>query len=290
MEILNEITKEVFEAYVPVAKMPERNGSVFNRLQKQFEAAYAMMIRTLVSPECEPVLDTDARLKALAVQTVCVDAFVHTCRSLDLVLTATGFGIVSTESTAPASKSRVDALVEQLGVQEIGLIDQMVQLLMAVEGWGLTEQARMRVQTLFYRPQQVEHMTTLRLTTDNWQLAQGRAVTASAILRGEISDEYMDELLLKTRTATLGNADIIVVQKCCAFMADFISMYDLNGGIPRSSEGRLQGKNELLLRQVVHQLETYRDSYPTYTSSTLYARRHAERYQNKREDPTFFFM
>ena len=64
-------------------------------------------------------------------------------------------------------------------------------------------------------------------------------------------------------------------------MADFISMYDLSGGIP----------NELLLlRQVVHQLETYRDSYPTYTSSTLYARRHAERYQNRKEDPTFFFM
>ena len=152
--------------------------------------------------------------------------------------------------------------------------------LMKVEGWGLTEQAQMRVATLFYRPQQLEHMTTLKLTTDNWQLAQGRAVTASALLRNEISDEYMDELLQKLRTASMGNADIIVMQKCCAFMADFISMYDLNGGIP----------NELLLRQVVHQLEVFPDSYPTYTSSTLYARRHAERYKNKREDPTFFFM
>ena len=47
---------------------------------------------------------------------------------------------------------------------------------------------------------------------------------------------------------------------------------------------------DMLLRQVVHQLECYRDSYPAYTGSTLYARRHAERYQNKKEDPTFFFM
>lgn len=280
MEILTVITKDIFERYVPAAKMPERNSSVFNRLQQQFAASYSMMIRTLVSPQCEAELDSNERVKALAVPLVCIDAFVRTCRSLDLVLTATGFGIVSTESTTPASKSRVDALIEQLSLQELDLIDEMIQELMKVEGWGLTEQAQMRVATLFYRPQQLESMTTLRLTTENWQLAQGRAVAASAILRNEISNEYMDELLQKLRTASMGNADIIIVQKCCAFMADFISMYDLNGGMP----------NELLLRQVVHQLESYRDSYPTYTSSTLYARRHAERFKNKKEDPTFFFM
>lgn len=280
MNITQAITKEVFESYVPAAKMPERNTSVYNRLQLQFVAAYAMMIRTLISPQCEAVLDTNDRLKNLAIPLVCIDAFVRTCRSLDLVLTATGFGIVSTESTAPASKSRVDALVEQLSLEELDLIDEMIQELMTVEGWGQTEQAQMRVATFFYRPQQLRSMTTLKLTTDNWQLALGRATTASALLRNEISDEYMDELLMRMRTATMGNADIIVVQKCIAFMADFISMYELNGGIP----------NVMLLRQVVHQLESYRDSYPTYTSSTLYARRHAERYQNKKEDPTFFFM
>jgi len=280
MEVTQVITKEVFELYVPAAKMPERNSSVYNRLQQQFVAAYGMMIRTLVSPQCEAALDSSERLKNLAVPLVCIDAFVRTCRSLDLVLTATGFGIVSTESTAPASKNRVDALIEQLSLEELDLIDEMIQELMAVEGWGVTEQARMRVATLFYRPQQLRSMTTLKLTTDNWQLALGRATTASALLRNEISDEYMDELLMKMRTNALDNADIIVVQKCVAFMADFISNNELNSGIP----------NELLLRQVVHQLESYRDSYPTYTGSTLYARRHAQRFQNRKEDPTFFFM
>lgn len=279
MNITQAITKEVFESYVPAAKMPDRNTSVYNRLQQQFVAAYAMMIRTLVSPQCEAVLDTNDRLKNLAIPLVCIDAFVRTCRSLDLVLTATGFGIVSTESTAPASKSRVDALVEQLSLEELDLIDEIIQELMTVEGWGQTEQAQMRVPTFFYRPIQMS-LTTLKMTTDNWHRATGLASTASALLRNEISDEYMDELLLKLRTASMGNADTIVAQKCVAFMVDFISMYELNGGRP----------NELLLRQVVHQLETYRDSYPTYTSSTLYARRHAERYKNRKEDPTFFFM
>ncbi len=279
MNITQAITKEVFESYVPAAKMPDRNTSVYNRLQLQFVAAYAMMIRTLISPQCEAVLDTNDRLKNLAIPLVCIDAFVRTCRSLDLVLTATGFGIVSTESTAPASKSRVDALVEQLSLEELNLIDEIIQELMTVEGWGQTEQAQMRVATFFYRPAQM-NLTTLKMTMDNWHKAFGLASTASAILRDEISDEYMDELLLKLRTGTLGNADIIVIQNCLAFMADFISMYDICDGVP----------NPVLLRQVVHQLESYRDSYPTYTDSELYARRHAERYRNRKEDPTFFFM
>lgn len=279
MEITQVITKEIFECYVPAAKMPEHNSSVYNRLQQQFVAAYGMMIRTLVSPQCEAALDSSERLKNLAVPLVCIDAFVRTCRSLDLVLTATGFGIVSTDSTVPASKSRVDALIEELSLQELDLIDEMIQELMKVEGWGLTAQAQMRIPTLFYRPAQMG-LTTLKMTTDNWHRAVGLASTASAVLRNEISDEYMDELLLKMRTASLGNADIIIVQKCVAFMADFISLYDINGGRP----------NDMMLRQVVHQLESYRDSYPTYTNSELYARRHAERYQNKKEDPTFFFM
>lgn len=278
MDIKTEITKEVFETYVPAAKMPERNTSVFDRLQAAFQTAYRMMIRTLVSPQCETAVDS-AEMKALAVPLVCIDAFVRTARSLDLVLTATGFGIVSTDSTAPASRARVDALLEELSIQELDLIDEMIQILMTVEGWGTTEQAQARIATFFYRPQQLK-LAALQLTTANWHLTRGRAVTASAFLRNEISDEYMDELLRKLRSASLENADIIIVQKSTEFIADFISNYERSKGIP----------NKLMLRHIVHQLECYRDDYPTYCKSRLYAARHAEKYQNKKEDPTFFFM
>lgn len=280
MNLETEITKEVFETFIPAAKMPERNTSVFGRLQASVKTAYHMMIETLVSPQCEAAVDENNNLKSLAIPLICVDAFVRTCRSLDLVLTATGFGIVSTESTAPASKSRVDALIEELSLQELDLIDEMIQELMKTEGWGETEQAKMRVPTLFYRPQQLKSQCGMVLTVQAWQQTRGYAVTASALLRNEISDEYMDELLTKLRTASLEVADIIIVEKCCAFMADFISNYELSKGCP----------NQLMLRQIVHQLESYHDSYPTYCSSKLYASRHAERYQNGKEDPSFFFM
>lgn len=280
MEILTEITKDVFESNVPVAKMPERNTSVYGRMKLMLQTAYTMMVKTLVSPDCEAALDTNEELKGLAIRVVCLDAFVRTCRSLDLVLTATGFGIVSTESTAPASRMRVDALVEEMAVEELHTIDLMLQILMKVDGWGQTEQAQIRIPTLFYRPEFLKMWATMPLTTQNWQLAQGRAASASAYLRSEISDEYMDELLQKVRTGALENADIIIVNKCNAFTGDFLSNYELSKGVP----------NKQMLQGIMEQLESYPGSYPTYVTSRLYAKRHAERYKNRKEDPTFFFM
>ena len=47
-------------------------------------------------------------------QLVSINAFLSVFRQLDLVLTPTGFGIVSNETLSPASKQRVDALEGQL--------------------------------------------------------------------------------------------------------------------------------------------------------------------------------
>lgn len=279
MDILREITKEVFERNVPAAKMPERNNSVFERMLGMLQTSYTMMIKTLVSPDCENALDRE-ELKTLAIRCVCLDAFVRTCRSLDLVLTATGFGIVSTESTAPASRARVEALIEEMAVEELLTVDRMLQLLVKTDGWGRTEQAQFRIPTLFYRPVYMKMWATMPLTSQNWQLARGRAASTDAFLRSEISEEYMDELLLKVRTGTLENADVIVMDKCNHFTGDFVSNYELSMGMP----------NKKLLRSIMEQVESYAESYPTYVSSRLYAKRHAERFKNRKDDPTFFFM
>lgn len=280
MGILAAITKEVFEANVPVAKMPDRNTSVFTRMEVMLKESYDMLIQTLVSPDLEGQLEEETRLRGHCIRLVCLNAFVRTCRSLDLVLTATGFGIVSTESTAPASKSRVEALVEEVACEEIKAIDEVIQQLVKIESWGATEQAEQRIPTLFYLSRHLKRFTTLPLSRQGWQTAQGRAITADALLREEVGDEYMDELLQKTRTASLNSADVIVVEKCNRFTGDFLSNYELTNGCP----------NQLLLRQIVHQLESYRDSYPTYCQSMIYAKRHAQRYENKKEDSSFFFM
>lgn len=278
MEILNEITKEVFEANVPAAKMPERNTSVYGRMQESISVAYKELVQEVIGEGYVNLIDTDAALKGECIREVCLNAFIRTCRSLDLVLTATGFGVVSTESTAPASKSRVDALIEEMGVKRLLARNEIVRRMTRAEGWGTSAQAKNCIPTLFWSPMQLEKYTTMSLTTENWQKAKGRATTASEMLSDEISMEYMEELLVKLRKNDMDNADIIVMYKGVRFMAEYISHDEMTLAC------------KAMLRNIVEVMETYKESYPTYMQSRLYARRHAEKYQNRKEDPTFFFM
>lgn len=275
---IREITKEIFEKNVPAAKMPERNTSVYERVKAKFDESFQSLINDVVNDSYVKFADEDNEFKDLILRTICLDAFVRTCRSLDLVLTATGFGIVSTESTAPASKVRVDALIEEMNLERIKAVDRIISKMIFIAGWADSEQAKKCIDTLFYSPLQLQRYTTLAFNTNNWQRAKGRAITADTLLRSEISEEYMEELLQKQRSASLENTDIIVVQKCCRFIGDYISQND--PPLP----------NKLMLQSIVEQMENYPQSYLTYTQSRLYRLRHGERYENKREDPTFFFM
>ena len=135
MVIKTEITKEVFESFVPAAKMPERNSSVFTRLEMAFERAYDGLVRSYIGQTYVDSLETEEKSKENVKALVCILAFIQSARSLDLVLTSTGFGIVRTDSTAPASQERVDALLRQMRLEQYERIEVLIKdLIAAVDG------------------------------------------------------------------------------------------------------------------------------------------------------------
>ena len=279
MEILKKITKQVFEAFVPATKMPERNDSVYERLKEQFSAVYDYLIERVVSPSLETELDAEGPLQKEVLGYVCLEAFVRSIRSLDLVLTATGFGIVNTASMAPASRARVDALMDDCRLRAAESLCAIIDKMTILSGWGETAQARQAIQCIFWNICSMKEFTTLPYTADNWQKARGLSITADAFLRKAISDDYMEVLLQKVRRASLDNADIIIIQKCNSFTGGFISGYEFD-----------KTPNQRRLDDIVEHLERYPESYPVYTASETYKARHGERYRNRKEDPTFFFM
>lgn len=279
MEIRTEITKAVFEQYVPSAKMPDRNTSTFDRLATQLEKSYLTVVSDLVGADFISELESVAEHKNLVKELVCNYAFLQVMRSLDLVLTSTGFGVVSTNSTAPASKMRVDALEEEIRCRVIFCEGQLVDILTQMEGWGDTANAKRKIATLFYSPRYLMQYTVKKFSSEQWLEARGLALTADAFLRKVVSDEYMTELLEKTRSASLTNEDLIIVEKCNRVTGYFISNYE-NSKVPAKH----------MLDAIMEHLETYVTSYTTYATSKLYEAKHAAKYQNKKEDPTFFFM
>lgn len=279
MEILTEITKAVFETHIPAAKMPEHNSSVYNRIKEQFEVTYSQLVTNVISSNCVAELDTNTELKKTVVRYVCLKGFAQTVHSLDLVLTATGFGIVSTESMAPASKIRVDALLEDVMLEAKKAEHSIIRLMTSVAGWCNTFQAHKLIDVLFWDINYLAQYTTKKETTDNWQQARGLAVTADGFLRKVVSDEYMDKLLDRMRQSSLTDEDMVIVGKCNQFTGGFISNYELD-----------RRPNKMQLDAIMLHLEANIINYPEYEASEVYKARHAERYENRKEDPSFFFM
>lgn len=99
------ILKEDFERSLPVGA--SANEEVFAAVYPAIEAGLNNYYEMLLGePGAQRVESTDESepLKYYFKMLVCVDAFLSVFRQLDLVLTSTGFGIVSNDTISPASK------------------------------------------------------------------------------------------------------------------------------------------------------------------------------------------
>ena len=118
METMNlEITRNDFEEAIPVATT--KNNDIFEMIETYIKTAiYEVAEKILGEAGVNAVNEGKNKMLVRFVkQLVCYDAFLPHFRSLDLVLTATGFGVVSTQDLTPASKARVDALKSLLDIE-----------------------------------------------------------------------------------------------------------------------------------------------------------------------------
>ena len=136
------ITKSDFEQALPVGAAA--NDSVYESVKPAIGRQLAFSNDALLGVAGMTYIEErgeDSTLMKWYKQLVCLSAFLNVLRQLDLVLTPTGFGVVSNDNLAPASKQRVDALEGQLRTQ------YWKTLAMTLNGrrsgnWGAADQAR----------------------------------------------------------------------------------------------------------------------------------------------------
>jgi hypothetical protein len=145
-----EITKSEFEAILSVAT--SSHVEVYEKVEPHFTASYdeckADVLGDVGTSAAEG--ENNEKLTVAVKQWVAIHAFLAVFRQLDLVLTPTGFGVVSSNQMAPASKQRVDALIGHLRDSALRAHGALLFRLCHVEGWGATDQARENIDTLFY--------------------------------------------------------------------------------------------------------------------------------------------
>ena len=124
MQLINDNATLV--AYIPnVVSAVEGENNLFKKITPQLTTAEAWFFRNIVK---ESAITTDAQ-KLFACSVVANEAFRMAIPSLNVILTSNGFGIVSNQTTAPASKERTESLIEALIAQRDNAIEQLVFLL-----------------------------------------------------------------------------------------------------------------------------------------------------------------
>ncbi len=275
MEITVKINKPDFDLAIPAAKEPK--GTVFAKLEEKINAAIADIGEDILGDagiqfvNSNPESVASWSVKVLA----SVDVFLHEMRGLDLVLTGSGFGVVSTNDTAPASKMRVDALDGELRVKWLRAHDELLKRCFKMDGWY--QQGLVVIDTLFCFFEHLKAFAGLQApVSKDWEAAQQPILETDRWLRDKISDEFMDELITQMATDSLTAKNRGIV-------------YQVRRIIGMAVIGN-KGATYEYFRRLMDTLEGDLESFPTYASSSAFEANHFEPYENRKEDGAFHFV
>ena len=190
------ISKDDFERALPVGT--SAHDEVFDAVAPECQLQVQFFDMALLGEEGKNMVmeAEDGVLLTLYKRLVCVSAFLAVFRQLDLVLTPTGFGIVSNDMVSP-------------------------------EAWGKSGQAQNYIRHLFSAYSFFAYAKSTAVTYLDWQNMQPAIVDADEFLRTRISDELMDELLCLYRQ----NEDWKSLASCqlIALIRDFTDMWSRKG-------------------------------------------------------------
>lgn len=271
------IDKETFERIVCTAI--SASAEVFNSMSMNLQMSEQQIKREFIGKTLSDKFDElPEQVQEEAKKAICLDAFYMAIPFLDLVLTATGFGVVSNSNVAPASKERVAALSAQVRNCRDNALDGLLLSLhsQVTKEWGKLSVAVCLIDSLFFTARDLRVRAGIpdAYRTDLLKLSP-KIAEAEEIFRSQISAIYFDSLITSIRTNETSDADnlvILLLQKAIgAYLSNSVTQF------------------RTLIDRVVNTLEEDTDKYPVYLSSEAYKVKHFKRYENEQEDTTYFW-
>ncbi len=277
------ITYSTFKYFCPSSAQPSEKlverieAYIVKSNQKLREAIGAELHESLDALTFDPSNipdDMQAMLLAAVTAFVCLDAYYEAIPSLDLVLTATGFGVVSNQNTAPASADRVRNLRERIAADRDDAFDYMLGLLRGYAPWCEGEQAQALFSSLFWRGADMVEFPDMKQPHRSDLLAARSKIEAGEIeLARIISPELLEAMCADIRTNTGSMRRSVFVAQCRRFVARAADSLD-------TTQQRLN---------LIAYLDRYLECFPEYEASSAYKANHFTPYENKLHDSCYFF-
>lgn len=277
MKIIN--TNEDLLQFIPnVFATAIGEDNVFGKIEPFLKIAESAFIEKVAGAAID-IIASDKKSEAYNFAAVAIvsDAFMNAVPSLDLVLTPNGFGIVSTSTVAPASKDRVERLIQQLELSRDMAIASILPMLPTIsKNWLTTPQAHFFAETLFPNPIFEKDLMKYTKLWDNYLADRHKFIQWELKIANEwISPEYMQELrnaCLDEKNMKLEDKRIVSQLRPIILRAIFSEKLD-----------------SYSLDCIVDYIKDHPDLYPTWHSSETSKIYEASFFENKKENHGYFF-
>ena len=273
------LTKEQFVAQIPTAA-----GTDYNSLAPFLRQAESAIKSDTIGKDCFDyiaALEDDDELKDTLLQLICVKAYYSAIPFLDLVQTANGFAVVSNSNQAPASKERVERLIQWCIASIYDATDTLIELVYnsapALVEWTKFNKFESLTNCLFITAKDyANYCDTFSGNRMDFMKVKSKLVMVQKDELGEeLSADYLAELIEANRTNSLTDKNKHVVNMCKMVVASYAN--------------DCEEEAEELLCKLVAEIERDIDSYSAYKNSREYALKTSPNYVNKQTDPTFFW-
>ena len=223
-------------------------------------------------------------IKTYAAKVVVCEAFKNAVPSLDLILTPNGFGIVSNSNVAPASKERVNRLIDSLEAERDNAISLLLSSLPGEPSWMTSTQCEYFSATMFPN---LDICDYLGVAHQQWKKYQEVRATlleieqhiATQFLGQEQLDVFRKEAMSPSSTSYLMKS---VIRSLRAYEAQMLkaslSPIAPSACIPPSA-----------LVSIVNCIRTHPTEFPQWHNSSIYQLFQPRIDKNEKDDKGYWF-
>lgn len=280
------ISRSDLETQVPAAR--HKDSRIFNAIQPRIELEEKRIYTDYVGQHAAALIEADdASAEAFVarsrlVRTVCLRAFADEIPSLDVVLTATGFGVVSTQDVAPASRERVEALLRKLDSDYIYTLGDLLRALFRLPGWAADQLEWMPSLTIFYHPRQLEiYAGQSRVSSQQWNEAKPVIDEAIEHVADHISTDLM-ERLVQIQTDPEATPATEEERRLRQLILYYVGS--------RLQKGYYAVKPKKRFDDIIDYVDANLAAFPLYKDSRAYLLNHHATYENKADSPAYHFV
>ena len=257
--------------------------SLFDKIKVDIDLAENWVIETFVSSKTFDDIcgyADDKPIKVITAKLIASEALRRAIPSLDLVLTPNGFGVVSNQNIAPASKERVDRLIGSLADYRDECIANLLYSLQDcnVGQWVESSQGKFFGASLFPNFNKFETLEEMNDADDKWQ--KYLELRAKAIdIENSIAEEFISMPLLETLRKYNINDMLEVAQMHVCDSIQYEVLRVLRGESIRTKK----------MMDVVNYIRNNPDLFPEWHASETAKLFSPPIFKNKKESRGYFF-